>query len=616
MYQCYTAKCGLYWRIDDEFFPCRKSTTTNFYVIDKSTPVELPQASHPIKARYMTEGRIWVWNSFHPHEFSPPDREEIILDDAFDETPGQLLHIVSDASVHTSVGRVTGAWHLFETRDAKRRVVRSFEHQVHAHSYRAELETFYHALKDADDLLQTSHDITQRMDNEGGIKKLEQPIIRPSQTMDTDMDIVMAYNELREKSKHRISHKWVMGHADEKREKKTDITPFEWENIECDEEADDLVNSMAEKGEKARPFQPLPGYRAILKLGESWVTTHFRKCVEFANTAPEMVDYIVRRLDISLDTFHTINWNAIGKVRRPHGINRIVRTSKMMYGWMPVGHNWQKCKLESDKCPCCGCPDETFEHLLGCKNDKMVHARKEAYTTIQNECDSLNLPAYFTSTLLSMIKVTLEGADPPAVAEQDPLSKAIEAQATIGHYHMVIGFMAKAWTDALADMNIEHPAQMMEQVLAMLWDHICERLWSVRNGIRHSTDSHVTNDEMAQMETKLSWYQRHQDEVLDYRHRFLANFTSEDVGRWTRATRRAKLELLNNARKYYEVECAQQARNQSTIYDWIHSYTVLRSGRIVGDGLVDSWIMGRRPARHADDYDSDTSEFEFEWDGS
>ena len=57
---------------------------------------------------------------------------------------------------------------------------------------------------------------------------MSQPITRPSQIMDTDMDIVMAYNELREKSKHKVRLEWVMGHPDEKRDKKNDIKPFEW----------------------------------------------------------------------------------------------------------------------------------------------------------------------------------------------------------------------------------------------------------------------------------------------------------------------------------------------------------------------------------------------------
>ena len=155
--------------------------------------------------------------------------------------------------------------------------------------------------------------------------------------MDIYIDTMMAYTELREKSKHRVSHEWVMGHADEKRDKESDITPFERDNIECDKEAVNLVKSMETKGEQAQPFQPLHGYRAILKVGESWVTTHFCICVEFANMSPEIMDYILQRLDISLDTFHTINWNVIRKVRQPHGINCIIRTSKMMYGWMPGG---------------------------------------------------------------------------------------------------------------------------------------------------------------------------------------------------------------------------------------------------------------------------------------
>ena len=85
--------------------------------------------------------------------------------------------------------------------------------------------------------------------------------------MDTDIDIFMAYNQLRDKSIHKISHEWVMGHANDKREKKSDIKPSKWDNIKCDKEAEDLVQSMKAKGEQARSFKPLPRYRTILQLG-------------------------------------------------------------------------------------------------------------------------------------------------------------------------------------------------------------------------------------------------------------------------------------------------------------------------------------------------------------
>ena len=49
--------------------------------------------------------------------------------------------------------------------------------------------------------------------------------------MDTGINIAMAYNQLRDKSIHTINNEWVMGHADELQEKKSEIKPFEWDNI-------------------------------------------------------------------------------------------------------------------------------------------------------------------------------------------------------------------------------------------------------------------------------------------------------------------------------------------------------------------------------------------------
>ena len=144
-----------------------------------------------------------------------------------------------------------------------------------------------------------------------------------------------------------------MGHADvKKKDKPETITPMEHKNIECDEEADEKVERMDSEGKTPPPFEPLPGYRAMLKLGNNWITAHFRECVSFASTSPAMIDYVLRRLNIDFETFHCINWTSIGRVRATHKIHRIVRTSKMMFRWMAVGHNWNKCNLPSDKCPC------------------------------------------------------------------------------------------------------------------------------------------------------------------------------------------------------------------------------------------------------------------------
>ena len=106
---------------------------------------------------------------------------------------------------------------------------------------------------------------------------------------------------------------------------------------------------------------------------------------------------------------------------------RLYFASKMMYGRIRVGHNWQKSKLKSNKCLCCGNPDETCEPLLGCKNEKMAQSRREAYTLMQNECTQLKLPLNFTATVIKALKVTLERAEPPTTTEVGPLQETIAA---------------------------------------------------------------------------------------------------------------------------------------------------------------------------------------------
>ena len=75
--------------------------------------------------------------------------------------------------------------------------------------------------------------------------------------------------------------------------------------------------------------------------------------------------------------------------------------------------------------------------------------------------------------------------------------------------------------------------------------------------------------------------------------------------------------MFKNAQQYYATECKQKAANQSTIFDWLHSYTTLRSGRLVGDGLNNAWVHGTKPSCDDEMYDSDsTYEAEFDWDST
>jgi len=217
----------------------------------------------------MSANSIFLWKRYRPHVIPDSTSDDCIIEETFQEEGTGRLNLVSDASIHVAKRKAAGAWHLYATSKDKagtRRVVRTLQHQQLAHSYRHELETFYHALNDANSSLKNRHTIEQYMDNEGGLTKIAQEITTPRQMMGTDMDIVLAYNKLRESSRHTILPKWVMGHADEKKKDDPDtITAVEWENIGCDTEA----NARVEQDLPPNHLNPSPATEPCSSSGRT-----------------------------------------------------------------------------------------------------------------------------------------------------------------------------------------------------------------------------------------------------------------------------------------------------------------------------------------------------------
>ena len=83
-------------------------------------PKEPPLESHPIQARALGEGRLWIYKRYCPPHIRCTQRPSIILEDSFKETPHQKLHLVSNASVHIGARQAAGAWSLFNSHELHR----------------------------------------------------------------------------------------------------------------------------------------------------------------------------------------------------------------------------------------------------------------------------------------------------------------------------------------------------------------------------------------------------------------------------------------------------------------------------------------------------------------
>ena len=122
-------------------------------------------------------------------------------------------------------------------------------------------------------------------------------------------------------------------------------------------------------------------------------------------------------------------------------------------------------------------------------------------------------------------------------------------------------------------------------IIDSIWGDLCEPLWFERNHIKHNkANNHCKYDEMNSLTDKLKWYYRHQDEVLDYRHRFFANCDPTTLHRWHRQRMIKKLNLLETAHNYHNNATSQLADNQTTLSSWIGSPTTPQGGAVHIEG--------------------------------
>ena len=114
---------------------------------------------------------------------------------------------------------------------------------------------------------------------------------------------------------------------------------------------------------------------------------------------------------------------------------------------------------------------------------------------------------------------------------------------------MAFGLLSVDWNSVLSAYKVQQPQTEIELIIDTIWEDICEPLWNERNHINNGGNSYATIAEMKNLRLKLQWYHEHQDEVFNYRHRYLVSF---DVGAIEHMKRNAMVELVSQLEAAYE----------------------------------------------------------------
>ena len=154
---------------------------------------------------------------------------------------------------------------------------------------------------------------------------------------------------------------------------------------------------------------------------------------------------------------------------------------------------------------------------------------------------------------------------------QRPLSTIVadawEIQQQIGFQNMAIGWIGNGWTRAFKTLGSKDPEGCTVQMLTLIWEGLCEPMWSLRNDILHKTPNPRTLTEMTTLKERLQWYRENKRLVLAPRHHTLAEYTNADIDRWNRLQCRSQIRILDDAKLIFEIECKQRSSGQQVLTD-------------------------------------------------
>ena len=608
LFQCYRGKEAIYKRIfhDDGTTTIQRMTArtelTGYYQYDEDVEV-LPLETYPILMREVGE-EVWTQRIFDmvPKEETIRKPPGLISEDTHQQgSTREPSKTVSDASVLLADQIAGAAWIIPTNTEEYVKACFLMTNMGSMNSYRGELEGAYRALYHIDYLgMDPAELLTQWFDNASGVWKLNQPLKTGRDKIQPEADLIMAYHHLKSKLQCGVRSRHVRGHQDTKRKKKPlqeteddsdcdslattestklkeiDETKLSDEaklNIECDKLAGEVTKYAKDHPHDLPPSDdilqmPYPGSKAVLKIGNKWITARTKKHLYNASQGPKLRAYIQRRHDLTDAQYNSVNWHTIGAVRRRSDLSKQRFTCKLMHGLLPVNHVRQHVTSIS-QCPGCPCGDETIAHLFKCPNSRMVSKRDEIIAALRKK-GLRKLSRKILCTVAEIMEQYSEGEEIKPTTKHPDVLRAVHAQGELGSWEDFFrGYLVKEWKAAFHATHNSDADMQFDQFQQMMWFDIAWPQWMERNQVAKGSGSNADQLENEMLTRQLVWYHKHKDELLPIHQRDMARLQLHQVVRLRPATRRSWLNHLKVATKAWDRQKHTVSRDQRTMLDYI-----------------------------------------------
>ena len=516
--------------------------------------------------------------------------------------------LCSDGSVFQYEGVAAAAWLVATSNEEFTKACFLMTDVSSVNSYRAELEGIFRSLHHMEQLgMDPETEVTQWCDNQAGIENCNHPPQSKKDVLAPEGDLILAIHHLKQRLRGEVIHRHVNGHQDTKRKKGRKSTADERNasdddsmattesttanhnpkaevtlsneammNIACDELAGEVTAVALEVGTAHFPNpseilqMPYQGSKAVLRIGEKWITARENRHLYAAKRRPKIREYIKRRRKWTDEQYDSVFWPKIGAVRRRIGFDQQRFTCKLMHGLLPVGHNRRHITGVA-QCPGCPCADETIAHIFQCPNKEVVATRKEIIDDLRRK-RIRKIPREVREAIADILQQYSTGERVNPRAFHPALRTAIRSQQSLGWENFFRGYLVKDWVYALSATSHSKDIdgyQHFDQLQQLIWFDIAQPQWYMRNRVAHGPASNLSIAATTRLTTLLVWYNEHKHEILPVYQLPLAKRSVDDIQRMTLATKKEWVRHLEVAITAWEKIKDSHNEKQHTMIEYL-----------------------------------------------
>jgi 5-methylcytosine-specific restriction endonuclease McrA len=316
---------------------------------------------------------------------------------------------------------------------------------------------------------------------------------------------------------------------------------------------------------------PYKGSKAVLRIGNKWITARLRSHVNRARRGPVIREYIQRRHNWSDEQYDNVYWRTIGEVRRKSTLSQQRFTCKLMHGLLPVNHVRQH-ETQVAQCPnCAQCGDETIAHVFQCTHPEMTAKRAEIIAALRKK-GLRKISKQILHVVAELVEQYASGGGVRVPTDHPTIQGALEAQEDLGWDDFFRGYIVSEWLQAFEDTHNGDSHQQFYQFQKIIWYEVALPQWQERNRLAHGSQSHDKRIESAKLAEELVWYSQHKDELPPSFREQWAGHSTDEISSMSLATRRLWLHHIEIARDAYAKRNAQRGEHQSTLSYYFNAF--------------------------------------------